>query len=108
MARNRSIKDLFRRVAWCLVGLDPDRLYIQMLIDVLLPAFTAIAAHLVAAKRHRRVRRLIAVDPDRSSPDAARKSVGLANIARPDSGAEPEMSLVRPFDHLLDVIERNG
>src|ERR1700722_5195018 len=79
-----------------------------MVLDVLHTALAAIATHFVAAKRYRRVRSLVTVDPDRPRSDASRDFMGLADILGPNARAEPEMRAVRPLDHLVDIGERNG
>src|SRR5262249_20339282 len=55
-----------RRPAQCptvLCGSDPDGLYIQILFHLLDARLAAVTTHLVAAERHGRIHRLIAVDP---------------------------------------------
>src|SRR5215467_16396870 len=46
-----------------LCGSDPDGLYIQILFHLLDARLAAVTTHLVAAERHGRIHRLIAVDP---------------------------------------------
>src|SRR6185437_26244 len=71
-------------------GLDPDRLHVEVFLDVLLATLASVAAHLVAAERHRRVHRLVAVDPDGTRANAARELVRLGHVARPKPTAETE------------------
>src|SRR5215469_6063625 len=89
----------------CGSGLYPDRLDVQVLVLVLHSGLAAVAAHLVAAERHRGIHGLISVDPDRTGADAFRRAMRLADIARPDAAAEAELRLVAVLDHFLDVGE---
>ena len=66
---------------------DPDGFDVEIFIELLDARLTPIAAHLVPTKRHRRVHRLIAVDPDGTGPDGLGKAMCLADIARPDPAA---------------------
>src|SRR4051812_32459104 len=86
-------------------GLDPDRLDAEIFLDVLLAGLAAIAAHLVAAERHRRVHRLIAVDPDRTGPQRLCDAMRLADVTGPDAAAEPEGGGVGTLDQFIRVLE---
>src|SRR3954470_22963980 len=96
---------LFSKPAAGSGGLDPDRLDVEILLDVLLAGLAAIAAHLVAAERHRRVHRLIAVDPDRAGPQRPSDPMRLADITGPDAAAEPEGRGIGTLDQLIGVLE---
>jgi hypothetical protein len=67
-------------------GLDPDRLDVQIFVQVLQPGLPSIAAHLVTAEGHGRIHGLIAVDPDGTGADRLREEVGLADVARTGGG----------------------
>src|SRR6185295_18628784 len=88
--------------------LDPDRLHVQVLLELLQSRLAAVAAHLVPTEWHRRIHGLVAVYPNRAGPNALGQSMRLADVARPHAAAEAEQSGVGPADHLVDVRERNG
>ena len=71
-------------------GLDPDRLDVEVFVQVLEPGFAPVAAHLVAAERHGGVHRLVAVDPYRAGADRLRQPMRLADVARPYAAAQAE------------------
>src|ERR1700760_1742246 len=73
-----------------LAGLDPDRLDVEIFFEVLLAGFAAVAAHLVAAERHGRVHRLVAIDPHRTGAQRFGDLMRLADIGGPDAAAESE------------------
>src|SRR4029450_5042913 len=95
-------------LASSLSRLDPDGLDVEVLLDVLQATFTTIAAHLVAAERHGRIHRLVAIDPHRAGADRACELVRLADVARPYTTAQAEGRGVAALDHLLDVGEGDG
>src|SRR5580698_3946246 len=86
LPRNNSSKKMDHRVKpgddtskiLRLAGLDPDCLDVEVLFQVLLAGLAAVAAHLVAAERHRGVHGLIAVDPDRTGAQRLGDAVRLA------------------------------
>src|SRR5882757_8992097 len=80
-----SVRSIARTL---LTRLDPHRLDVEILLDVLLAGLAAVAAHLVAAERHRGVHRLIAVDPDRACAKRLGDAVRLADVAGPDAAAQ--------------------
>ncbi len=90
-----------------LARLDPDRLDVEIFLDVLLAGLAAVAAHLVAAERHRRIHRLVAIDPDRAGAQRLRDLVRLADIGGPDAGAEAEGGGVGALDQLVRILERD-
>src|SRR5262249_5769443 len=61
-----------------------------------------------AAERHRRVHRLIAIDPHRTGANASRQLVRLADVPGPDARTEAELGLVAAFYDFFDVSERNS
>src|SRR3979409_103117 len=67
-----------------------------------------VAAHLVAAERHGRIHRLVAIDPDRAGTDRPRELVRLAHVARPHAAAQTKGRGIAALDHLLDVSEGDG
>src|SRR5262245_11487118 len=87
---------------------DPDGFDVEIFIELLDARLAPVAAHLVSAKRHCRVHRLITVDPDRTGPDGLGQAMCLADIARPDPAAESERRGIGPSCHLLNVREGNG
>src|SRR5215472_9449070 len=74
-----------------LCGLDPDCFDVEVLFHLLDAGFTAVAAHLVAAERHSRVHRLVAVDPHRAGAQPLGEAVRLRHVAGPNAAAEPEL-----------------
>src|SRR5258708_5335588 len=90
------------------VCFDPNRLHVQMVLDVLHTALAAIATHFVTAKRNGRIGCLVAVYPDRPRSDPARDFMGLTDILGPNARAKAKVRTVRPLDHLIDVSERNS
>jgi hypothetical protein len=71
-------------------GFDPDRLDVEIFFQVLLAGLAAIAAHLVAAERYRRVHRLIAIHPDRARAKRLGDAMGFADVLGPDPAAQSE------------------
>src|SRR4029453_13234105 len=77
-------------------------------IELLYARLASVAAHLVPPKRHCRIHGLITVDPDGTGPDGPGQAMCLADIARPDAAAEPEIRRIGPLCDLFDVGERDG
>src|SRR5271169_475989 len=77
-------------VSRSLGGLDPHRLDVEILLHLLQPGLAPVAAHLVAAERHRGIHRLVAIDPDRAGANCLGEPVRLADVACPDPAAEAE------------------
>src|SRR5262245_52406361 len=73
-----------------LAGADPDRLCVEVLVELLDAGFATVAAHLVAAEGHRGVHSLIAVDPHAAGADGLGELVRLADVAGPDAAAQAE------------------
>src|ERR1700722_16300483 len=69
---------------------DPDRLDVEIFFQVLLAGLAAIAAHLVAAERYRRVHRLIAIHPDRARAKRLGDAMGFADVLGPNPAAQSE------------------
>src|ERR1700681_3668005 len=90
-----------------LTGLYPDRLDVEIFFQVLLAGLAAVAAHLVAAERHRRVHRLIAIDPDRAGAQRFGNAMRLADVLGPDAAAEAEGGGVGALDQIVAVLERD-
>src|ERR1700738_5068681 len=88
-----------------LAGLDPDRLDVEIFFQMLLAGLAAIAAHLVAAERYRRVHRLIAIDPDRARTKRLCDTVRLADVFGPDATAEAEGRGIGALDQFVGVLE---
>src|ERR1700691_4379601 len=94
-------------ISYALSGLDPDRLDVEIFFQVLLAGLAAIAAHLVTAERHRRVHRLIAIDPDRAGTKRLGDAMRLADVLGPDPAAQSERGRVGALDQFVAVLERD-
>src|SRR5260370_18757545 len=92
---------------WCLRRLDPDRLDVEIFFQMLLAGLAAVTAHLVAAERHRRIHRLIAIDPNRSGAKRLCNPMRVADILGPDPAAEAEGGGVGALDQFVTVFERD-
>src|SRR5258708_19494212 len=91
-----------------LTGLDPDRLDVEIFFQMLLAGLATIAAHLVAAERHRRVHRLIAIDPDRAGAKRFRHAMRLADVPGPDAAAQSKSRGIGALDQFVAVLERDS
>src|SRR5712675_1873811 len=84
-----------------LCRLDPDRLDVEIFFQMLLAGLAAVAAHLVAAERHRRVHRLIAIYPDRAGAKRFRHAMRLADVLGPDAAAQSKGRGVGTLDQFI-------
>src|SRR5690348_4198646 len=91
--------------AIALARLDPDRLDVEIFLQVLLAGFPAVAAHLVAAKGHCGVHRLIAIDPDRARAQRPRDMVRLGDVARPNARTKAEGGGIGAADQFVSVLK---
>lgn len=83
---------------------DGDRLRLEVLIKGLLPQILAESGHLEAAKRCRHVRLVVRIDEHGSGLDFLRKSERPTDILGEDSRGQTEFGVVRPRDHLIDIL----
>src|SRR6185312_4212044 len=104
---SRLSQAMTNSISNALTGLDPDRLDVEILLDMLLAGLAAIAAHLVAAERHRRVHCLIAVHPDRAGAQRLCDLVRLADIGGPDAAAEAKGRGIGALDQFVGILERD-
>jgi hypothetical protein len=63
-------------------GPDPDRLDVEVLVQLLDAGLAAVTTHLVAAERDGRVHRPVTADPDRAGAQPFREPMRLADVLR--------------------------
>lgn len=84
--------------------LDGDRFCFQILIKRLLTQILSESRHLEAAEGNRYVRLVVRVDEHSASVDLLRESKCPADILGEDTRGQTELGVVRPRDHLVDVL----
>lgn len=83
----------------------PDGLGIDILVELLDARLSTVTAHLVASKGHRRVHRLVAINPDRAGANRLRESMRLGDVAGSDTATEAEDGAVRALDQSVYVVK---
>src|SRR6266581_2167448 len=87
---------------------DTYRLDFGIVLKHLVAHFAAPAGLLVAAKGQRSVKDVVAVDPDGAGAQSRGKAMRLAQIIGPDATAQTVHGLVGLWQHVLDVLKRQG
>src|SRR2546423_4446567 len=85
----------------------PDRLHLEIGVQVRVPHLAPDPGRLVSAERRRRVARAPDVHVDRPRLEHRRQPVGVADVARPDTRRQPVLGVVRAPRDLLEVVVRH-
>ena len=91
-----------------LLQLDQHRLQLRVMLDRRIPHLAPNPRHLVPAKRQRRIKRTVAIDPHRTRLDPRNHPVHRRQVIRPDARAKPVGTVIGHAQRIGLIVERNG
>src|ERR1700723_1148040 len=85
-----------------------DRFDLGVKIQYFVTHFAAPSGLLIAAEGHRRIKHVVAIDPDGPRPKQRSSTVRLADVASPDAGGQTILGGVGLGDEVVHILEWDG